>query len=518
VQVFSHRQSPRYLELLRTRLAIDGPDGLCARAIKISSPRTHDGKQYERCARIDFAGIAATTLFDIGRDFTNGSVALVARDVFRRARDLNDRGIFVKLRILLVYPFSAYAFSRIQAEATANRSAIDEPVYPRNLDVVEAVDQRMFAQSNFVITQTHMLDHLQEWIDESGWDRNTLNRVSVRFVPTSPNFCLLFVNDAAFLDPYLLAKQRRTAKSCALLGPLVHVERGQDPEAFDAMDDHFRYLWDLDLSLYCEDATLYERSSPRTLSRIKPPAVISFDGKASAIKEKKPDLSEDDTARWKSRMGRVLNKFGVEPAPTPGSETLFITCSWKTEDGQSSPNAYAAELSKLLEKDFGRARKQPLLSVFIMEGVAGDFFTQQLYARLNESTLGLVLLTADVKARDKAIYSRPNVYHELGYLMKQLGPKRVAIVCENGVTVPSNIHDVIRIDFQSKKLILVYAKIAGWVLRSAALGAGVRKDLEKTIIARIDEATVNGSITASEGTTAKQRVPNYLQPSVGPAL
>jgi predicted nucleotide-binding protein with TIR-like domain len=511
MRVYKHRRDPDYLGVLLDRLSFDTDDGLLKRAVPITTPRIHEGNQYSRCCRIDFAGISASTLFDYGGSFTGPDIASNVKRIFENAVVLNDQGIFVKFRILLVYPYSAYALSRMQAESTVNRSSMEEPIYCRNFDIVESVDHQAFLQSHFVLTQTQMLEQLQEWADKAGWDQKALNRIYVRFVPASPNFCVLVVNDTAFIDPYLLAKFRRAQRECASLGPLVQIEKEEDEEHFAAIDDHFRYLWDLDLSIHCQDGTYYKQDKSKSLSRVKPPAMISFDNKAISIKEKNPTLSDEYIAKWKSRMQRMLSRFCMEPAPTPGVETLFITCSWKSEDGQATPNNYAIDLSNCLEEDFGRRSKKALLSVFIMEGVAGDFFTQQLYARLDESTLGLVLLTADIIAKDGKYYSKPNVYHELGYLMKQLGPKRVAVVCEGGVTVPSNIHDVIRIDYEKGKLLLAYSKIAGWVLRSANLGDVVRGRVEIAINSRLDQEVRDGKITADEGKKSKERVSNHLQ-------
>ena len=508
--LYQHRKEPEYLRVVRERLSISGKNGIESKSVKIAKPFIRDGTTYDRCCRIDIAGFAATTLFDDGGSFSEPSVADSMRQIFENASELNARGIFVKMRILLVYPYSAYAFSRIQAEATANRSSIAEPIYPRNLDIVESVDQTMFFQSRLFSAQTHVLNQLQEWIDYYKWDRKTLNRANLRFIPTCIDFCLLVINDTAFIDPYLQAKTRRARKECALLGPLVQIDQTLDKETFEAIDDHFRYIWDLDLAIYCQDGTNYQPGVPRSMGQIKIPSSITFDSKATNILEKKPDLTEDQVTRWKYRMGRVLKKYCMEPSPVPGPETLFITCSWSSEFGQATPNEYAIELSAMLESDFGRRRSVPLLSVFIMEGVAGEFFTEQLYKRLDESTLGLVLLTADIESSDGKKFSRPNVYHELGYLMKHLGPGRIAIVCENGVTVPSNIHDVIRIDYSSHKLILAYTKIAGWVFRSTAFSAALHDEIERNITLRLDKNVNEKLITVDESKLAKQKIRNQL--------
>jgi len=511
VKVFEHRRDQNYLGVLYRRLDIKGEDGLVVRAVPIRTPFSEEGRTYDKCCRIDFAGIAPDILFDYGANTTDGHVASLVKDVFRNANMMNERGIFIKMRLLLVYPYSAYALAHIQAEMTSNRSSIEEPVYPRNLDIVESVDEQMFMQSPFVISQIQALKQIQDWVDQVQWDNTTVNRVMVRFVPASPDFCLLIINDTAFIDPYLLAKKRRAQRGCVQLAPLVQIDQSESPDTFAAIDDHFRYLWDLDLTMYCRDATYYVPGQQHSLARFRPPTKISFDSKAAKTKEKKPDLTEEAITKWKSRSRRVINRFCIVPAPTPSSDSLFITCSWRTEDGQSFPHRYARQVSDYLETDFGRRRREPLLSVFIMEAVAGEFFTQQLYARMDESTLALILMTADVEARDGSKHARPNVYHEMGYLMKHLGGSRVAIVCEQGVAVPTNIHDVIRIDFQTDKLILVYAKIAGWVIRSAELGPNVASEITRNIKTRLDQALQEGQITSRECRIAKDSIGNFLK-------
>ena len=105
MDVFEDRRDPEYLKLLEERLTIDGPKGLLARAVEIATPRPFQGQQFTHCCRIDFAGIAATNLFDTGHNFVDSCFGHLVEEVFKRAADFNEHGIFVKMRFLLVYPF-----------------------------------------------------------------------------------------------------------------------------------------------------------------------------------------------------------------------------------------------------------------------------------------------------------------------------------------------------------------------------------------------------------------------------
>ena len=153
--------------------------------------------------------------------------------------------------------------------------------------------------------------------------------------------------------------------------------------------------------------------------------------------------------------------------------TLHYLQLGKRKRQNTIPNTTAQHLSKMLETDFGSLREDPLLSVNIMQGAAGEFLTAQLYARLQESTLAIVLMTADIKDKSGTLYSKPNVYHELGYLMKHIGRDRVLLVCEEETMIPANVQDLIRVPFTRGKLALAYHEIVQWLNRTCSFGADV---------------------------------------------
>lgn len=255
MRLFKTRRDEEYLATLRERLSISGPHGLRERAVRMTRVVEADGRQFTHCCRIDFLGLAASNLLDAGGEYVPTSVADCLQKIFGQTHLLNDAGCFVKMRFLFCYPYSAYAISRIQAESTRNRSAIDEPRHLRDFKLIEQVNETTFLQSALVRNQTNGLEQIQIWVDKYGWGPHSANKVIVRFTPMSPDLCVLIINDTAFCDAYLSAKKIRLAKRAAIVAPLIQIECEENRSAFEGIEDHFRYLWDHDTTLDCEDAT-----------------------------------------------------------------------------------------------------------------------------------------------------------------------------------------------------------------------------------------------------------------------
>ena len=462
--VYPNRHNPEYLEILRKKLRVHGSEGLLENAVKIASPKRRSGKNYSHCCRIDFLGVAASNLLDVGNNINSINVADCLEDIFRNAAVFNEKGCFIKMRFLFVYPYSAYAFARIQAASTRDRSTIDYPQYKRELKVIKQIDEETFTQSVLLRSLQNSLEQLQVLSDRYNWTHSSLNQVIVRFTPVSPNLCALFVNNTVFSDAYLLAKQKPEAKYLALTAPLVHVEKAQNEATFNALDDHFRYLWELDTTLDSEDATEHQQSEPDTLRKFKQPRYITYHHKAERVKQKNPSVSEKEIHSWKFLVQNLLVRSCLDTELSPNSESLFIACSWeKGKDHRALPNKDARDLVDWLNRDFGINSDPPILSVQLMEAGYGGFLTRQLYSRLSQSTLAVIILTCDIKGEDGQWYSKPNVYHELGYLYRQLGEERIVILREEDVHVPSNITNFVPIHFIKSQLYLCYGEILAWL-------------------------------------------------------
>lgn len=513
MKLFKTRREEEYLKVLRERLTIDGPNGLLARSLKVARPVEADGKQYTHCCRIDFLGLAASNLLDAGGEYVPSSVADCLERIFENVQALNEQKRFVKIRFLFCYPYSAYAVSRIQAESTRNRSSIDEPRYIRDFNLIEQVNETTFLQSALMRNQTNGLEQIQIWVDKYDWNLTTLNKVVVRFTPVSPDLCALIINDTVFCDAYLNAKKSRLAKRAAIVAPLLQIERDENNDAFEGIEDHFRFLWDLDTTLDCEDATNYQSKVPNSLMRIKSPRQIDFSKKAERLRRRNPQITENEVNHWRFVVTRLFDRFCIDLVPTPNSESLFIACSWeKSKDQRFVPNRSARQMFSFLDEDFGFGLEKPLISVNIMEAASGDFLTRQLYARLQQSTLAIILLTMDISGVNGERFTKPNVYHELGYLMRHLEARRLLVVCEEGVNVPSNIHDLVRVDFHTDKLALCYKDILDWLTRASTfIPNQVLEHACRLHLKRIDEMMNSNAFTNEEAEMSKQHLREDLE-------
>jgi predicted nucleotide-binding protein len=95
-----------------------------------------------------------------------------------------------------------------------------------------------------------------------------------------------------------------------------------------------------------------------------------------------------------------------------------------------------------LNKDFKKG-----LQVRMVRRKYGSRIFDKIYSNLQDSTLGIVILTKDVEGKNDKFYAKPNIYHELGFLMGALHHlntkelSKVLILKEEGVEVPSNVPD-----------------------------------------------------------------------------
>jgi hypothetical protein len=343
------------------------------------------------------------------------------------------------------------------------------------------------------------------------------NTVRVRFTPVDTRFSLLVINHSLFYNPYMFSKDKRLSRRLALRGPVVQVDREKSQTSFHHFEDHFRYLWDLDTTLVCEDATHYQSGRTRSLARVKPPGQVTYDAKGARIAELMAEQSgghsrDSEIQSWKFRLGHMLRRFSSDTKPTPRIECAFIACSWQVgPDGRARPNEYAQQLFEWLESDFGSRSQNPAMSVHVLEAAFGGSLAAQVYARLREATLAIILLTADIRTEDGTYLTKPNVVHELGYLMSQLDPPRLIVLRQENVNVPSNISDNVYIDLQTEKLALSYRDVVIWLGETCRLvSKSSVMDCLQNHIERLDQLVVNGEVDQQAAAEAKQHIDEDL--------
>lgn len=454
---YAHRRDRNYLRELRARLSVNGDKGLMARATPLNPVKEVNGTVYKKKCEISFLGLSANNLFDRARAFIRDGDDIMVdamEEIFRRHHEFSNNAIWLAVRFLLVYPYSTYAMSTINAETTERRCAIEgESVHPAEQQEFQ-VDEDRFKASSLFKSQKNTLNLIQEWIEKYTWEPRDGHSIAVRFTPLSPNLCVLIVNDVAFCDSYLMAKKYRYDDRLMFSCPLVQIDKERHHEAFASLENHFRYLWQMNITLDCAGATEYQRDVQDSLGRIKPPAKVSYENRARRLMERN-HLAKGIERQWVMKTKRQFSRYVTMPEESIKSERIFISCSWDdNEYGESMPNGLALKIKKWILNDLNR--DEPNLEPIIVQGAPGERFSDSLFHLLETSTLGIVLLTDDIQIRSESgeiveRVSRHNVYHELGYLMRSVeSEKKIFIALELGVKLASNLTNNIYRTFKSK--------------------------------------------------------------------
>jgi len=257
-------------------------------------------------------------------------------------------------------------------------------------------------------------------------------------------------------------------------------------------EDNFRYIWSNDVTIEEEDAMETINGKQQLLN----PQRINYHNKSSYIKKILNEIKNHENDENIDQMERVwvsyvthqlktrycdINLFQTTPTNT------FIACSWNyDENGINSPHAVAKELKTIFKKCVK-------INASILEAAAGRYLAHQLYESLNRTESAVILLTKDIQSNDQ-YYSKPNIYIELGYLLKQLGKENVLIIAENGVNIPTDIQDITRLEYSSN-IYEIYTKIVDWLENINILSPNSKEKVYENFHAYIEQLMVDNKIT-----------------------
>lgn len=483
--VFEHRRSENYLNFLKERLSIEGENGLINRAIPVPSEWKGRTKHKKMC-QISFLGISANNLFDKGKNFLRDGLPILShemQEILRLQKKFEDAGIWLRIRFLFTYPFSTHAMSIINAEMTHDRCEINGDWRHPSEQTDFQVDWKKFHGSTFVRGQRLTLTHIENWLNKYDFYNERGNRsFIVRFTPVSPNVCTLIINDTIVCDSYLLAKENRHTERLIYKHPIVKIERGKKGTtgyySFQYLMDHFQYLWQLNITLDCGDATKYVRGKKESLCDINLPEEVSFRLKAERLVEQKC-LKKENLQSWILKTKNQFKRYVSIPEKASEEERIFISCSWVN----NRPNNIAEQLHNWIESDFTN-NSIPGLKPTLVRGRPGEMISQLVYEGLDNCELGIVLLTNDLKSTSiasgkESINSKPNIYHELGYLMCKFNAtkekrKKLLIASENSeLGLASNIKNFIFVDLTEDEEVVkihsFYTAVLKWLYDTSIL-------------------------------------------------
>ena len=443
---FSDRNHPTYLDLLSSKLDLDY-------LIDTAIPVNEKSHQFEKIIRIDFSGIAGTTiLMNKRNDIKTKEVNQKFLALFENLKLLEEKKIRLKTRFLFTYLYSDFAFALIEAERTPFRATMENPINENRNFKLFSLTKEDFVASSIYQNQKRALLKLEDIYNKFYRLTGRTDILNLRFSCLPLNFCNLTINNDTFIDPYSFAKQDEMS-SLAFETPLIHISEQNNKMSFNTIQDHFRYMWIHPTTLFFEDATNSEfninsGNHLEGLSDFKEPSEILFEKKTQKYKDNfKDNISEEELNRWKFKVERMFSSMTRKIEVSPDSETIFIGFSFKK--GQKIANT----VKEYIQEDFTSNININIVDVW---NKGRNPLYQELMKNMNKATIGLIFFTKDIEEiveneeiSNKNYYSRPNLYFEYGYLMKQVeryGPplRRVMIIAEDSSVIPTDMQDMPR--------------------------------------------------------------------------
>jgi hypothetical protein len=457
MQTFERRSDPKYQEHLAACLELEGPRGLVATAEPLEESMREQWPNFEKSIGLDFLGFTATTLLDPGGMITSYCHFDKLERLTKDIPTLNEQGIAVRIRILLIYPYSAAGQIRIQAEHSARRSSIERPDFKRGAEFIEQLTDETFIGSSLFSTLQRSLKVAYELLPLRGHSfLSPPNRLSLRFSIFNPIICGLRLNTRFFFDVYSYAKHKARQGICSGdTQPVIEVQR-ENGLPYQSFCDHFRYLWEHDGTLDAEDVVEISGDDPR----IKSPQEVSFTNKTRRLIEQSGESpTELETDQIMRKAQRILEKHCPPVRSSSALDLAFLGCAWRASgDAPPAPNNDGRELYDLWRKNFvdGDSPTISKIEIKLVSGVAGGNLGGTLYDALHEATIGLIVLSAEhsVSQNDQAYNCTPNVYHELGFLMAHVPKERTFVFIERRVKVPTNLVGLIWIPYDAGKICL----------------------------------------------------------------
>lgn len=477
IEIYLNRKDPDYHKDLAELLDLEN---LIANAIEKRDENSHNYSKYKKRIRIEFHGLSATSLLDSQKKYASDCHFDKLEKLFdpKSIRRINELDIDIKVRFLFPYPYSTYMYSLIQAESSKNRSGVNEFLRKPDFRIIQMVDNSTFSSSrtiNILKRNLMRVESLYKRIKQNHW---TDNQLLIRFTPFSPHSCLLIINNTAFYDSYQFSKQSYQDDELMLNSPIMRIGKYDSEEltkTFCSLADHFRYCWRHDLTLDLEDATSISENENELdgISSFKTPEQIDFSGKIRRLKARSINKEniDADLNRWKSRTSNLFKQFTLLPQPIPDKEIIFISCTWKDD----LPDRDAKLIRNMLNEDLGE-------KIFpnIVNTEAGTSISETLYSNLRFASVGIVILAPAYETKHGHI-SKPNIYHEYGFLMSSVKDRNIFPFLEKTVKrdLSSNIAHLAQNAYKQGEIEKEYPKLLYWL--SARFSHITERDIKEIL-------------------------------------
>ena len=283
---YQDRFDPHYLSILKGHLSIEH-----LKETALNEEKEINGITYKKCISIEFAGLAATTLFYSNPESPNITkenldLRKEIREIFRNiftavnVNELNKLGFYLRAKFCFSYLYSDFPICLMKAELPEVwEFQANKPVeeFYINFPVTRGEFKRAIIKNS----QTHSLEMIAGILAANkeliflGEKEKHVNTIQVRFSSIPSPVCVLIINDTAFCDPYLYSMQG-IDRQLEFTYPVVILEKKgkETSKGFDSIKRHMNYLWRHDLTLFCKDATFFEPDKISELDKIRTPEMI----------------------------------------------------------------------------------------------------------------------------------------------------------------------------------------------------------------------------------------------------
>ncbi len=487
INCYKNRNDIEYCNKLSSVLELEN-----LKKTAIDNPNKVESR-YQKLIRIDFCGIAATTLLTNTDIPEQHQVKEKFYEIFKNLGELGKAGFNVRTRFLFVYPYSDFSFSQIEAEKSSFRMTISENNSDDSALNLFSLTTDDFKGSDLYIKQRDSLHEIERLYNRFCLSAPNMDLLNLKFTCLPIHARLIAINNHYFVEPISYAKRDRYSKILAT-SPIVEFT-DQTKDRIEELEDHFRYIWTHPTTLVYEDATNYRFDgihNLENLNQIKEPQDISFEHKISKFKSRySHKVDEDKVNKWKFRVERMFRDTTRTIEAAPESETVFIAFSFA--NGKSTADKFKDYLTEDFPPD--------TLKVNIVDlNSAKKTLHAELIQKMEEATLGVILFTKDIIEQwesNTTYFSRPNIYFEYGYLLshiKRFGNpiERITIFFEKGLASATDFQDVGRFEYSKSDLANYIVLVERIIAVNRTLTQTISKKIVDNCIKRLQEAFTKG--------------------------
>ncbi len=162
------------------------------------------------------------------------------------------------------------------------------------------------------------------------------------------------------------------------------------------------------------------------------------------------EIFKEKIEKWTSHIFNSLKTDFYEPIKIGSCPTIFIGHghnSWK-------------ELVEHLR--YVQCFK---VETYESEERSGHIVPKIIEKMIRKSSIAFLVFTGEIEEKDGKFHARDNVIHELGFCHNNLGLERSIVLMEKGVSLPSNIQGIQRIQFDKDAISEIFGNIVGVIRR-----------------------------------------------------